>query len=150
MPVSTSYIQPLIGTESGINLLDFKNVMSSLTLLSSSGKAKKSNLRDFSSASASGLVRGLATVSEDNSSLEDGRAHPRFFATRPYASSFLKVSMPQPVCLTSKISLVPSSCSEMMMLRRASTADAPAYRSVSLTGTKQILDCSRLPTLRMT
>ena len=35
--------------------------------------------------------------------------------------------MPHPVCLTNRISVVPRSCSEMMMLRRASWALAPAY-----------------------
>lgn len=33
----------------------------------------------------------------------------------------------RPVCLMSRISWVPSSCSEMTMERRASLADAPAF-----------------------
>lgn len=52
--------------------------------------------------------------------------HPRFFSTIPTASSCLNVNMPQPVCLMSTISVVPRSCSLMMMERRASRADAPA------------------------
>lgn len=67
-------------------------------------------------------------ASQGNLALERG-AYPRVFATRPYAASFVKVSIPQPVCLTSRISTVPRSCSEMTMLRRASTAEAPACRN---------------------
>lgn len=52
--------------------------------------------------------------------------YPRFSATSLYASSFWNVSIPHPVCFTSTISCVPRSCCEMMMLRRASEAEAPA------------------------
>ncbi len=121
LPVSTSYTQPLIVTLSGTNLVFLRYCTSAFTASVNSGNARKSNPRDFNSAVASDLY--LSVRLRDHFQ----KQYPRFFSTKLWASSFLNVSMPHPVCLTSTISSVPSNCSEMMMLLSASCADAPAY-----------------------
>ena len=105
LPVSTSYIQPLTLTESGIALLPFKKVTSSLTPCSRFPNGRKSSPSNSASPSA-----------------------PRFCATTPWASWLLNVNIPHPVCLINTISVVPSSCSEMTSERKASLALPPAFR----------------------
>ena len=104
-PVSTSYTHPLMVTLSGMAWLARNRDTSSLTPCSKFAKGRKS--RPISSSFAS---------------------WPRFCSTILIASSFVKVSMPHPVCLISKISSVLSSCCEMTRDRKASFADPPALR----------------------
>ena len=104
-PVSTSYTHPLTVTLSGTALLRCTYATSSLTASSRSGNGRKSKPPSASLPSA-----------------------PRFASTTLYASSFRKVNMPQPVCLITNSSVMPRSCSEMTMERRASRTDPPALQ----------------------
>jgi len=56
-----------------------------------------------------------------------GKTNPRLFFTTSTASLCSNVSIPHPVCLTSTISFVASSCWLMTMERSASAAEPPAY-----------------------
>lgn len=85
-PLSTSYTHPEILIDSGTALLSFKNLTSSFTAASKSGKGKNSPPKAvFTSVRPS---------------------EPRFLETMDMASSLPKVSMPQPVCLIRMISWV--------------------------------------------
>jgi len=127
LPVSTSYIHPLTVTLSGTSFVSPRYFTSSFTACSNSAKGRKSSPRALSSAAASGLrvvqISFLVAITR----ITENPPYPRFFSTKPYASSLSNVNMPQPVCLTRTISCVPRSCSEMTMLRNATCAEAPAY-----------------------
>lgn len=130
-PLSTSYTHPEIATSSGTSFDFFRYSTSSTTALSRSGNARKLGTFSLSSATALSLhhPHSQLTSSPIHCSQPRGRenTNPRLFLTTATASLCSNVNIPHPVCLTSTISLVASSCWLMTMERSASAAEPPAY-----------------------